>query len=270
MSDEEDVEVNVVSEAEDSSNDGKKSLKSKTKLNFQKKMEKDVKVSSGFPGKMSLLGPNSSSPEMKRRLDEFSDRRAEDWLELRSIGFEGWRKLSQQSKLVQNHPKSPSPTGFRTNEVRKNDSDSPKFKNIEQYCDSVSRNMELKRIHLSDNYKTSDIRSDSPRRSRSPDSPERSKTPNSDRIAKSPERRNFRCSKSRSRSPSPRCRSKSPTSTPNPMYTSFSISSILSRTDSSAKKNSYSGNVQQNLVLDAATNFLSHHPACADPAMLSR
>lgn len=279
MSDEEDVEVNVVSEAEDSSNDAKKpfkdSLKLKNKINVINSKKPDGKLNAAFPPKLSLISSNPrSSPEMKKRMEEFSDRRAEEWLELRGIDFERWKKLSQQAKLVSNHSDLPSPTNY--NEIKNGKSeparmDSPKFKNIEQYCDNVSRNMELKRIHLSDNFKTSDIRPKSPAGRRTPDSTERAKSPNSDRVTKSPERRNFRCrSKSRSRSPVPRCRSKSPTSTPNPMYTSFSISSILSRTDSSAKKNSFSGNVQQNLVLDAATNFLNHHSACADPAMLSR
>lgn len=242
MSDEEDVEVNVVSEAEDSSNDGKKSFK-KSKTHGKKDVGKP-----NFGGKFGLINTGCASPEMKRRLEEFSERRTDDWLELRGIDFERWRKLSQQTKLSQS--KSPSPTNFRANVKTE--------KASEPFCDTVPRNIELKRIQLSDI------------RPKTPETPERSKTPGSDRIGKSPERRNFRCSKSRSRSPSPRCRSKSPTSTPNPMYTSFSISNILSRTDSSAKKNSFSGNVQQNLVLDAATNFLSHHPACADPGMLSR
>lgn len=55
---------------------------------------------------------------------------------------------------------------------------------------------------------------------------------------------------------------KSPVCTPNPIYTSFSISSILNRADSKTSE----GN-PHNAVLDAASSFLAHHP---DPAMLSR
>lgn len=267
MSDEEDVEVNVVSEAEDSSNDGKKSFKDTLKIPNKNKIvnKKPEGKMTSFP---TNLIRNCSSPEMKRRLEEFSDRRAEEWFELRGIDFERWKKLTQQSnKIVANLPSPPSDSDLKKEPAR---TDSPpKFK-MEPYCD---RNGELKRIHLSDNFKSEPKTPKSPTLGRrTPDSTERPKSSNSDRVTKSPERtRNFRRSRSRSRSPVPRCRSKSPTSTPNPMYTSFSISSILSRTDSSAKnKNSYSGNVQQNLVLDAATNFLNHHPACADPAMLSR
>lgn len=261
MSDEEDVEVNVVSEADDSSSDGKKFKETihKAKMSYMKKPEAKL----GFVGKSSLLG--NRSPEIKRQVEEYHDRRAEEWLELRGIDFEQWRKLSQQ-KFLDSRPRSPSP------EIRKTEmtqTDSPKFK-AESFCDSVSRSIELRRIQLGD-FKGSEIRPKSPMRSRSPDhAADRSKSPNIDRQGKSPERNNYRCSKSRSRSPSPRSRSKSPASTPNPMYTSFTISSILRRTDSSVKKNSFSGNVQQNLVLDAATNFLNHHPACTDSAMLSR
>lgn len=55
---------------------------------------------------------------------------------------------------------------------------------------------------------------------------------------------------------------KNPTSTPNPIYTSFSISSILNRTDSKTPE----GN-PHSAMLDVASSFLAHHP---DPAMLSR
>ncbi|KAK6632860.1 hypothetical protein RUM43_012599 [Polyplax serrata] len=243
MSDEEDVEVNVVSEAEDSSsNDGKKfkeSLLPKTKLSFVKKPE--VKAAGN-----SFGGKGSSQYQQ-------GERRTEEWLELRGIDLEQWRKLSSHQKFL-SEPRPNSPE-MRKTEMTQTDSPGKTF------CESL----QLRRMQLGDG-KSGEVRS----RSRSPtdQSNERSKSPN---IGKSPDRNSFsRCSKSRSRSPSPRSRSKSPTSTPNPMYTSFTISSILRRTDSGVKKNSFSGNVQQNLVLDAATNFLSHHPACTDPAMLSR
>lgn len=206
MSDEEDVEVNVVSEAEDSSDDGKK-----------------------FGDIVGKTPKRTGFAEAKR---DIADRRPEEWLELRGIDLDRWRKLSRKTKSIGARACPPSP------------GDGERYGPVKRMQESLGR-------------------------TRSPtDSPAEDsalKSPGSG--GKSPERRSFRCSKSRSRSPSP----KSPASTPNnPIYTSFSISSILSRTDSSTKRNSFSGNVQQNLVLDAATNFLSHHPACTDPTMLSR
>ena len=258
----------------------------KTKINY---LNKKPETKLNFTNKINLI-KNTSPDVKKKRLDDFPERKSDDWLELRGIDFEQWRKLShqkfvfeQQQQQQQQQRTSNSPN-LDVKKTEMTQTESPKNKQ-ESYCENLSRgSIELRRIQLG-----GDIRSKSPIRTRSPDRlRERSKSPTQQPSPSiidvkngksSPEMKNYRCSKSRSRSPSPRSKSPQPSSTPNPMYTSFTISSILRRTDSSAKKNSSSGsssssygsgNVQQNFVLDAATNFLTHHPACTDPTMLSR